>query len=187
MDLVKHLVVIMLAALALPVLAANESKKAQSQTIRQSNPVLDFRMVVRTRAQMAAFYEGRGFSGKMIRALDHACFFTVIVKNKSRDIVWLEPAKWHMDLANGNKAKVLGQDYWRKRWQALDVKMSSRSTFGWTLLPDSRDLRPDEGVGGNLVLQESDQAFKFTPVFRLGAAGKTSLALDPITVHCGAR
>lgn len=164
---------------------SNKDDKLQSVSI--SNATLSFKMIARTHAQMAGFYEGRGFSAKAINTLKDACFFTVIIKNKSRDILWLEPASWQINLVSGKKVQQLGRQFWRKRWQKLKIPKSSQSTFRWTLLPESRDLRPDEGVGGNLVLQATAEKINITPVFRIGAKGKSSLRLTTQTVRCGAR
>lgn len=136
---------------------------------------------------MAAFYEGREFSARLINNLKDACFFTVIIKNKSSDVLWLEPASWPVSMASGKKIKQLGQQFWRKRWQKLKIAKSSQATFRWTLLPDARDLRPDEKVGGNYILPATTKKINITPVFRIGAKGKSTLRLATQTWRCGAR
>jgi len=166
-----------------PVYAAGNKAEAVSV----SNATLSFKMIPRTPDQMAAFYEGRGFPAKVTQVFSEVCFFTVIVKNLSRDIVWLEPGNWQIKRESGEKIKRLGQQYWRKRWQQLNLPKNNQATFRWTLLPTSRDLRPDEGVGGNLVLAATPGKIMVTPVFRLGADGRTSLKLATQTIRCGGR
>lgn len=184
---VVFLMMFLMINMMTPVYGADVKNNEKLKPIKISNPTLDFRVYTRSQEDMAAFYEGRGFSAKLIHSLKDACFFTVIVKNKSNNILWLEPASWPVTLVPGKKAQQLGQQFWRQRWQKLAIAKSSQSTFRWTLLPDSRDLRPDENVGGNYILQATTSKIKLTPVFRIGAKGKTSLRLATQTLQCGAR
>jgi hypothetical protein len=181
------LAVLLFVLTTFPVLAASEQQNKRIAPIKITTPELNFRLFTRGQEDMAAFYEGRQFSFKLINALKEVCFFTVIVKNKSSDVIWLEPDSWPVQLASGKNTHQLDQVFWRKRWQELKIKQSSQSTFRWTLLPDSRDLRPDEGVGGNYILPFTNEKIKLTPVFRMGAEGKTSLRLPTQTLQCGAR
>ena len=191
----KHVALVfavLMPAIALsPVYAATERPKGETEkkdgTVSVANATLSFKMIARTPEQMAAFYEGRGFPAKATNVFSDVCFFTVIVKNLSRDIVWLEPASWQINRESGENIKRLGQQYWRKRWQQLNLPKNNQATFRWTLLPTSRDLRPDEGVGGNLVLAATPGKIMVTPVFRLGAEGQSRLKLATQTIRCGGR
>ncbi|MFV1992285.1 MAG: hypothetical protein ACC635_00160 [Acidiferrobacterales bacterium] len=184
-------VILLPATVLLPVSAATEKTRSETGkkdgTVSVSNTTLSFKMVPRTPDQMAAFYEGRGFPAKVTSVFNEVCFFTVIVKNLSRDIVWLEPASWQIKRESGANIKRLGQQYWRQRWSQLDLPKNNQATFRWTLLPTSRDLRPDEGVGGNLVLAATSGNIMVTPVFRLGAEGQSRLKLATQTIRCGGR
>jgi hypothetical protein len=50
-----------------------------------------------------------------------------------------------------------------------------QSTFGWTLLPEARDLRRDESVGGNVVIPRQTTPFDITMRFKTGADKSASL------------
>lgn len=178
---------LLLSANSASVFASEITIKSNAPPIKINLPELDYRMYTRSQAEMAAFYEGRQFSQKLINSLKDVCFFTIIVKNKSKDILWLEPETWPVSLASGKKLKLLGQQYWRKRWQAMGIAKSSQSTFRWTLLPESRDLRSDESVGGNYILPVTLEKIKVTPVFRVGAKGQSTMKLKTQTFQCGAR
>ena len=57
---------------------------------------------------------------------------------------------------------------WKQKWQQLEVPLSSQATFTWTLLPESRDLHPDEPVGGNITLQPMEIPFTVEAHFTTG-------------------
>jgi len=100
---------------------------------------------------MAAFYEARGFPQAAIEPLKQACFVTALLRNKGPEVLWLELDEWRFHSDNREISR-LGRAYWWALWRQLDVPQANRSTFRWTLLPEVRDLRPDESVGGNIVL-----------------------------------
>ena len=129
---------------------------------------LHFRLIQRTPAQMAAFYEGRGFPGAALEEIKKTCFVTAIIRNTSDSVIWLEPKRWRF-LTDKGELKRLDRAYWRSKWQRLDIPQAKRSTFGWTLLPETRDLRPDEPVGGNIVLPPTDQPFSLEARFATGS------------------
>ncbi len=183
----NFLVLVVAGVLSITSLAPVYAVGNKTEAVSVSNATLSFKMIPRTPDQMAAFYEGRGFPAKATQVFSEVCFFTVIVKNLSRDIVWLEPANWLINSESGENINRLGQQYWRKRWQQLNLPKNSQATFRWTLLPTSRDLRPDEGVGGNLVLAATSGKIMVTPVFRLGADGRKRLKLATQTIRCGGR
>lgn len=128
-----------------------------------------FRMNItpRTPEQIAAFYEARGFPEGAVVAASEACFVTVGIHNKSDTIVWLELDSWRV--ASGvDDMKRLDRVYWREQWQRLQVPEASQSTFGWTLLPEVRDLHPHELVGGNITLTRTDALFTLEAHFATG-------------------
>ena len=46
--------------------------------------------------------------------------------------------------------------------------MANRATFGWTQLPEVRDLRPSEPVGGNVALLPPPGRFRLEARFATG-------------------
>jgi hypothetical protein len=154
------------------------SAKDDSNRRELENAVLKMIVIPRTREQMKAFYEGRGFPKPAIAAIAEACFMTVIIKNKTDKVLWLELDNWQVGNA-ASDAKRLDRDFWKQRWESLSVPMANRSTFGWTLLPERRDLRAGEGVGGNITLTYSEHPFKLTAQFSRGEDKQD----NPITVQ----
>lgn len=123
----------------------------------------------RTPEQIAAFYEARGFPPPAVDALSRACFLTVTLVNQRRDRVWLELDRWVVrDAAGGRVARITRAD-WDARWERIALPAGQRSTFGWTLLPDMRDLHPAEPVGGNITLVPTRDAFTLAARLRTGA------------------
>ncbi len=110
------------------------------------------RMVTRTPEQLTAFYQGRGFPQAAIDAILDTCFITPIIKNKSLDTLWLDLEEWRFFDDHGKPIPRLARDYWPPVWDRVDLPQAHRSTFGWTLMPEVRDLRLDESVGGSVVL-----------------------------------
>jgi hypothetical protein len=124
-------------------------------------------LIPHTPAQMAAFYEARGFPPAALTLISAACFVTVHIENKSRRVIWLETGNWHL----GNNEKTLqrlDKDSWDARWDEIQLPAANRATFGWTLLPTQRDLQPDEPVGGNIVLGGDVKKFNLEARFLTG-------------------
>lgn len=130
---------------------------------------LQLRARPHTPLQMAAFYEARGFPTHAIRELDKACFMTISVVNLRRDIVWLEPRRWVMRDKAGTVVPLLDKAYWDKKWQRHGVPAGARTAFRWTQLPRSRDLQPEEPVGGNISFIPRNGPFSLELRFFLGA------------------
>jgi hypothetical protein len=149
-----------------------------SNRIEFENKALKMIVMPRTREQMKAFYEGRGFPEPAINAIAEACFMTVVVKNKTKDILWLELDNWAFNSETPG-VKRLDRAYWKQRWEILKIPKANRSTFGWTLLPEQRDLRVDEGVGGNITMTFTTQPFAIDARFYLGGDKHGG----PISVH----
>jgi len=158
----RWLFVLCLALHAAPGAHAESDKRYEGQGIVMS-------VSVRTPEQVAAFYEARGFSRAAIEALRAACFVTVGIQNRREDIVWLEPARWRFYDAAGNAIERLPRAAWEARFKKLGVPAASRATFGWTQLPESRDLRPAEPVGGNVTLVPVPGVFTLEARFATGA------------------
>jgi len=145
-------------------LAADEPRRP-----RVESTDLSMELIPRTPNQMMAFYEGREFPEVAVKRIARTCYFTVIIKNKRNDILWLEPDNWRFTDTSGYRIRRLDQKYWRKEWRRLNIPMASRSTFTWTLLPDLRDLRPGENVGGNIVIEPTKAPFNLEARFYTGA------------------
>ena len=104
----------------------------------------------RTPEQIAAFYEARGFPQAALDRVSDTCFVTVHIRNRSNSVIWLDLAEWRFS-SDGRPLERLDRRWWQAQWDAIGLRQASRSTFGWTLLPEIRDLQPDEPVGGNVV------------------------------------
>lgn len=125
------------------------------------------RFVEFTPAQIGSFYEGREFSKAAIEKLTAVCYVAVIVKNKTDDILWLDLDAW--EFSQGEKIFIpLSRDYWQQQWDAIDLNKAHRATFGWTLMPQLRNLYPDEGVGGRISMPVQLKPFSVTLNFPTG-------------------
>ncbi len=122
----------------------------------------------RTPDQMVAFYTGRGFPAAMLEPISHVCFVTVSMRHTRQDVVWLEPSRWRLLDAEGNTLNRLGRDFWNRVWETMQAPAANRATFGWTQLPESRDLQPGEPVGGNITLVSPTGAFTLEAHFATG-------------------
>lgn len=126
----------------------------------------------RTAEQMRAFYGARGMPADALQALTKACFLTVGLRNRRAETLWLEPARWRFIDADGKPIKHISRQEWKARWGALSVPLAAQSTFGWTQLPESRDLYPEESVGGNISIQPPAGSFSLIASFRTGSSGE---------------
>ena len=126
------------------------------------------RLVLRTPAQLSAFYQGRQFKQAAIDKILETCFVTPIIRNKSLDVLWLELDRWTFT-TDGQAITRLKRDYWPPRWQESGLPQAHQSTFGWTLMPEVRDLRLDESVGGSVVIPMQSRPFTLTANFPTGA------------------
>jgi len=138
----------------------------------------------RTPQQMAAFYTGRGFSASMIELLKRQCFITVFIKNKGRDILWLDLAQWQFANRDGPLTRT-HRDQWKRTWQKMHIPLAHQSTFRWTLLPEILDFQPDEREGGNLVLPRLGKPLRIIARFPTGAdRSGPPLTLDIGPLEC---
>jgi len=125
------------------------------------------RFVQFTPQQIGAFYEGREFSKVAVEKLVKSCYVTVILKNKTSDILWLDLDQWEFS-HNGKKFNRHTRAYWEKQWDDIKLKKAHRSTFNWTLMPAVRNLYPQEGVGGRIPIPMQSASFSLTLNFPTG-------------------
>ena len=125
----------------------------------------------RTVEQIRAFYGARGMPADALQELAKACFLTVGLKNKRAETLWLEPLRWRLIDVDGKPINLISRQEWKSRWKALSVPLAAQSTFGWSQLPESRDLYPEETVGGNISLLPPEGSFSLIASFRTGSSG----------------
>ena len=156
------LVVFSLVLMSIDVRAAEKPRKPTVE-----NDMFRLTLMPRTPDQMAGFYEGRGFPAPALKLIKQACFITTVFHNKSNRVIWLELSNWRIVTSQG-EVKRLDQGYWKAQWQRIHLPQSYQATFGWTLLPEVRDLQPHEPVGGNLVLPPLNEPFTLKAYFVTG-------------------
>lgn len=154
--------------------------------MRQTVDGIDISVDPRTPAQLEGFYTARGLPPAAIAAMQQYCFITVAVHNRRRDIVWLEPERWEFTDDTGHALQRVPRSVWDARWEALKIPGGARSAFGWTQLPDARDLQPDEPVGGNLALTPAHGAVNIVAIFPIGTRDSTrTVRVRFSDLHCG--
>ena len=140
----------------------------QPPSPRYEDDQVSVRVVMRTPDQLTAFYLGREFNRAAIAKILETCFITPIIHNKTVDVLWLELDEWQF--SQGDKVITrLKRDYWPDKWREAGLSQAHQSTFGWTLLPEVRDLRLDEGAGGSVVIPRQTRPFTLTMKFHTGA------------------
>ncbi len=140
----------------------------QPPSPRYEDDQVSVRVVMRTPDQLTAFYLGREFNRAAIAKILETCFITPIIHNKTVDVLWLELDEWQF--SQGDKVITrLKRDYWPDKWREAGLSQAHQSTFGWTLLPEVRDLRLDEGAGGSVVIPRQPRPFTLTMKFHTGA------------------
>ncbi len=134
---------------------------------------LSFYLSARTPEQTDAFYSARGLPTNAVQAIAQTCFLTVGLHNRSADVVWLDLAHWRFTDASGREIARISLPEWTARWQKMSVPLAAQATFGWTQLPETRDMQPDEDVGGNVPLTPPPSGeFTLVARFPTGAEGK---------------
>jgi hypothetical protein len=146
----------------------------EKKPLKYEDSEVYMRLVIRTPEQLAAFYHGREFNQDSIDRILETCFVTPIIKNKTLDVLWLELDNWEF-AADRQPIPRIKRDYWRERWRETGLSQAHQSTFGWTLMPEVRDLRLDEGVGGSVVIPMQAGPFTMTAKFHTGADKKGKL------------
>jgi hypothetical protein len=129
---------------------------------------LSVRVFMRNSDQLTAFYLGREFNRAAIDKILETCFVTPIVHNRSVDVLWLELDEWQFSQGDKQIPRIK-RDYWRDKWREAGLSQAHQSTFGWTLMPEVRDLRLDEGVGGSVVIPMQTRPFRLAMKFHTGA------------------
>jgi len=153
---------------AAPAAKTPETAVQQPPSPRYQDDQVKVRVVMRTPDQLTAFYIGREFNQAAIDKILETCFVTPIIHNKTLDVLWLELDEWQF--SHGDKViPRIKRDYWPDKWREAGLPQSHQSTFGWTLMPEVRDLRLDEGVGGSVVIPMQSEPFKLTMKFHTGA------------------
>lgn len=132
---------------------------------------LAFSASTRTPEQTTAFYAARGFPEAMVREIAATCFVTVGLQNRRDEVVWLELDQWRFTDAAGQPVARITRPEWNRKWESRQVPLSARATFGWTQLPEARDLQPGEPVGGNVAVVAPKGSFSLNARFRT-ASGK---------------
>ncbi len=164
----------LLATLGTPAGFAQQQPQPAPSGPRYEDDSVFVRIVQRSPEQLTAFYLGRQFNPAAIEQILDTCFVTPIIRNKTFDVLWLELDNWQFRRGDDHIARIK-RDYWPQRWDQSDLPQAQRSTFGWTLMPDVRDLRLDESVGGSVVIPWQEQPFTLIMNFRTGADQKGPL------------
>lgn len=131
-------------------------------------PGLRFHISARGPEQQAAFYAGRGFPQSMIHEIEQTCFLTVGIRNERDDVVWVRLDQWHFLDERGKEIRRITRPEWQARWDKIGAPLASRSTFGWTQLPESRDLQPGEPLGGNIAVMPPRGKFVLEATLPMG-------------------
>ena len=150
----------------IPVLVVVANMQAVQPIIIQT-PELDVELTPRTPNQMGSFYEARGFPKEMLDVLKKQCYVTIGIINKSDQKIWLELANWTFSSA-GSPLKREHRDYWKKRWQDMNIPLNKQSTFRWTLIPETLDYLPGEKEGGNILLPFTKDYISVQATFATG-------------------
>jgi hypothetical protein len=153
------------AWLATPALPAPPPPAAPGPSYADDS--VSIRIVQRSPEQLAAFYLARGFNQAAIDQILKTCVITPIIENKTFDALWLELDRWRFTRADDTIAR-LPRDYWPEQWRASGLPQAQQSTFGWTLLPEVRDLRIDESAGGSVIIPWQTRPFTLSMHFPTG-------------------
>ena len=125
------------------------------------------RLVTRTTDQLSAFYLAREFSQKAINEILKTCFITPVIHNNKFEALHIEPDSWEFT-ADNKPIERIKRDYWKEVWTKIALPPAHQATFGWTLMPETRDLRFDEGAGGSIVIPLQTNTFTLKASFRTG-------------------
>ncbi len=142
-----------------------------THAVASPQAAIDFSISPRTPEQTTAFYSARGFPAVAVQAIAEVCLLTVGIYNRGDEVVWLEPARWEIRTDKGQPVRRITRPEWDAHWETLAVPLAARATFGWTQLPESRDLQPGEPVGGNIAVIPPTGPFNVTAHFRTGRNG----------------
>jgi len=139
------------------------------------NLQLRLKLFPRSTEQMAGFFEARGFPVAMIQQLSNYCFFTVVIKNKSNDKLWLDLREWNFSTKQQPLSRI-PRSMWPPIWEKLNVPLAAQATFRWTLLPETLHFYANESEGGNIILQKTSTPFTLRARFSLGKNNMSMIA-----------
>jgi len=160
-----------LTALLVPIMAcAAAAHAADKRPGRQmfDDPHMLMRVSTSKPENLEAFYSGRGFPKIAIEEINKTCFVTALVKNKTYEVLWLVLDDWEFYDPSGKPIKRIKRSDWKQVWKRIGLKLAHQSTFGWTQLPESRDLHIDEHAGGNVTIPWQSRPFKLVATFMTG-------------------
>jgi len=157
-----------LATFFIPVSFAEQELRPTPSGPWHEDDTVSIRIVQRSPEQLTAFYLGRGFNQASIDQILGTCFVTPIIHNKSFDVLWLELDNWQFSRGDEQIPRIK-RDYWPEKWKKSGLPQAHQSTFWWTLMPEVRDLRLDESVGGSVVIPRQSRPFTLTMNFHTGA------------------
>jgi len=168
---VRRVAILALTGLAVFWVASADARAADTPVARERQEVdgLVVSVIPRPPQGMLAFYEARGFNAAARERIRSTCFLTVVIRNHTGRVVWLEPATWRLTMADGRVLSPLGPPWWERQWDEVGLPAAQRATFGWTQLPALRDLQPEEPVGGNITLARPGGPFRLVAHFATGA------------------
>lgn len=177
---------VLLLALSSAQLGAASIQHPQPDLWTYEDAKLQIKITARPPEGTAAFYEARGFALKATELFASKCFLTISMRNKLYPVLWLEPARWRV-LHNGATIQRYPISYWQQQFDQLQVPYATRAAFRWTQLPEQRDLRTDEPVGGNITLPPLAGPFTLVMHFDIGRQRDDKLELRFPQLHCVGR
>lgn len=145
------------------------SYSAQAADTRLSQAGIELFVSSRNATQLRAFYSARGLPETALSEIAQRCFMGVVIHNKSPDTVWLDLDQWRFVSARGLMLARVQPADWRAAWLRMQLPLAAQATFGWTQLPITRDLQPDETVGGNIPLVATADEFTLIARFAIGS------------------
>lgn len=157
----------------LPILVIVSNMQAV-QPVFINTAEMTLELTPRSPDQMGSFYEARGFPKPMLDVLKQQCYISVRIANISKQKIWLDLSNWKFSSA-GKPIIREHRDYWKQRWQAMEIPLNKQSTFRWTLLPETLDYLPGEHEGGNIILPFTSEPVSLSATFATGDSkqGKT--------------
>ena len=143
---------------------------ADSETpnfIEYEDDEIYMRLVTRTTDQLSGFYLAREFPQQAINEILKTCIITPVIRNNKFEALHIEPDSWKF-IADNKPIERIKRDYWKKIWTKITLSPAHQATFGWTLMPETRDLRFDEGAGGGIAIPLQTHLFTLKASFRTG-------------------
>lgn len=154
--------------LALSLIAkASYADSAKPDLIEYEDGEVYMRLVIRTTDQLSGFYLAREFPQEAINKILKTCFITPVIHNNKFEALHIEPDSW-VFITDNKPVERIKRDYWKKIWTDIGLSPAHQATFGWTLMPETRDLRFDEGAGGSIAIPLQTNSFTLKASFRTG-------------------